>query len=363
MSVNKKIKITAEAHAGRGYIRITDIIGTYSETGSAAVIRAAVDAFLAQGIKGVSLYISSGGGSVFETSDICHELDRFGPENVDLYLGSLAASAVTYMVAKYYTTADPSTKLMIHRPEANIHGNVDAIESELKLLTDLTDDYRRGYAVKTGLTEGEVEALWNKGDLWLTAQQALEMKLINAIGKPVHTPQAVHDNMVQACLTPEEIENSEEINSNNEMDKLKIISALGLAADATDEQIINAAQQAKQDADRLTVVNAQAQEAKKMRGAAIVAKAILDKKITAEVKQTYENWAAQDPDAVEAVINAMTPVPQLSKVIGDTNLNQNAVADRKDWSYAKWQDEDPEGLSKLHDEQPEEFEKLLNTSI
>lgn len=37
------MKITAEAHSDRGYIHITDVIGTYSTTGSAVVMCAAVN--------------------------------------------------------------------------------------------------------------------------------------------------------------------------------------------------------------------------------------------------------------------------------------------------------------------------------
>lgn len=373
--MKKGMKITAEAQEGRGYIRITDAIGTYSETGSAAVVRAAVDSFLRDGIRRVTVYATSPGGSTFEMEDIIIELERL--DEVDVYLGAMAASAITRLVARFHTTADERTKLMIHKPEASIYGNSEIVKSKLGLLESIEGDYRRDYAKKMGITEAQVDLIW-KQEKWYTAQEALKDKLINAVGKPPHTPQAIHDAMVTACAAcdeqpappkppqPEPAPNTpnEESVTNKKMDRLQMIAALGLAADATDAEILAAAKKAKIASDQLDAVTATAKAAREKRGKELVAKALLEKKITVDVVATYEAWAMEDPDKMEAVLAALPVVPKLSTETGkDGDGKEGEANDRKAWTLAEWQDKDPVGLEKLYNEKPSEFEKLANASI
>lgn len=348
-----KMKVRAEAKQGRGYIRITDTISVNSETGSAAAVRLAVDSFLRDGINKATVYVSSQGGDVFEANDIENELDRL--DEVELVLGAMAASAVTKWVAKYYTIALASTKIMIHKPKLTSYGNHDKIKGDLKLLEDLTNDYRSAYAVKMGISEVEVDALWDKGDKWITAPEALKMKLINAINAPRNTPLAIHEAMLTACANCEtEIP---ETQNNLKMDRIKMISALGLAADATDEQILEAAQQARTSAQALSVVNQQKEADKKVAAKALVTAAVKDKKLKADLADTYEAFAVADFEGTKTAIEAMVVVPKLS---GELGGDASEAESRKDWTFAIWQDKDPKGLEKMAHENAEEFDKLFN---
>lgn len=348
-----KMKVTAEAKEGRGYIRITDTISANSETGCAAAVRLAVDSFLRDGINKATVYVSSQGGDVFEANDIENELDRL--DEVELVLGAMAASAVTKWIAKYYTIALASTKIMIHKPKLNSFGNQDKVKGDLKLLEDLTNDYRSAYALKMGITEVEVDALWDKGDKWITAPEALAMKLINAINTPRNTPLATHQAMLTACANCEN--ETPETQNNLKMDRIKMIAALGLAADATDEQILEAAQNARTSAQALSLVNQQKEADKKAAAKALITAAVKDKKLKADLADTFEAFAISDYEGTKTAIEAMAIVPMLS---GQLGADAHKAESRKDWTFAKWQDADPKGLEEMAHNHPEDFDKLFN---
>ncbi|MBD3748517.1 MAG: ATP-dependent Clp protease proteolytic subunit [Sphingobacteriales bacterium] len=352
MNDNLKMKITAEAKDGRGYIRITDVLHPYSETGSAAAVRLAVDSFLNQNIRKASIYISSKGGDVFEGEDIANELDRL--DEVELILGATACSAVTKLVAKYYTTAQEGTKIMIHWPKLSTYGSIDKIEGDLKLLKDISNDYVASYAKKMGISAEDVTAILNKGDVWYTAKEALDNKLINAINQPKETPKAAYEALITAVAIDEK---THEDDKKLKMDRIKMIAALGLAADATDEQILDAAKKAKDNAQKLADIKAKEDAELGTRAKALIAKAVVDKKIKPELVATYEALANADYEGTKKAIEAMTAIPKLSAELDGTA--EGKIEARKDWNFDKWQEEDPMGLQALAETEPERFDKLF----
>lgn len=188
-----KISITAEAKAGVAIIRIVDIISEETTSG-AAYLRSLIDGFIAQGITQADVYINSKGGNVFEAVEIVNELNRF--VTVKVKVGSIAASAATYLTSSFYTTGKASSKFMIHKPAMGTQGNLDSIKADIKLLESVTQDYLNTYSKKTGKSTGEISELWSKGDYWMTAAEALKMGFIDAIddniAEPVTASKSLH---------------------------------------------------------------------------------------------------------------------------------------------------------------------------
>jgi hypothetical protein len=207
-----------------------------------------------------------------------------------------------------------------------------------------------------GITEDAVTAILNKGDVWFTAKEALDNKLINAINQPKATPKAAYEAMITAVATDDE-QAQDEKNKKFKMDRIKMIAALGLAADATDEQVFEAAKKAKENADKLAQINAQEQAAKGTKVKALIADAVKAKKLKPELVETYEALATANFEGTKKAIEAMTAIPKLSAELEGTAADK--LEARKDWDFDKWQDKDPLGLQAIAETEPERFEKLF----
>lgn len=180
MSTTKKLfSITAENNAGIAVIQISGAID--GESNAARTLSKQIDGLLEQGINDVSLYINSQGGSVFEANDIANELIRF-KGRISGYGGAIVASAASYLslICHTFEMAE-NGQFMYHKPHAVFAGNEDRIKADTKLLENLTAMYRKAYAQKAGISEDEIEARWSKGDVWLTANDALSQGFITGI--------------------------------------------------------------------------------------------------------------------------------------------------------------------------------------
>lgn len=347
------LKIEASTAGSTGQIRIVDQISMFSESSSERV-RAIVDDFIAKQIADTEVYINTRGGSVFEAREITNELNRL--PKVTLKIGALAASAGTFPMTKFKSRGYSNSQFMIHRPRLTVSGDVEAIKGELKMLEAVTQEYKEAYAAKMGKTEEEIEAMFAKGDYWMTAKEAKAEGLLDEIISEEQKLTAQDKELLVACAAPV-IPNIENQNQDHTMkNRNQIIAKLGLAADATDEQIESAvALAAKKAAEVDNLRTAQAANAKKD-AEALVDKAILDKKITADVKEKYVSLAEKDIDSTKAILEAM---PVISKA--SSGLDHGAAADttgRENWTMEDYLEKAPSALNEMMANEPAKFEKL-----
>lgn len=320
-------------------IKIMDYIG--GAESNAIDMSHIVDDALKKGINHAEVFISSGGGSTIEAQDMVLQLKRF--ERVNITVGALAASAATYILTQFPSSAYPESQLMIHKPSFYTYGTMEEIQAQLKLLENTENAYRTAYAKAFGKTEAEIDALW-QNDYWMTAQEALELGLIqNIITANIEWDNTAIESL-SACGAPKI---PKPIN-NNEMDRNKVIAALGLAADATDEQIYTAIASTKQKAGASETLEAQLEQEKKQKVEALVASAILEKKITADQKKTYEDLATANYEATEKALKSMPVLEALSGSITTPNSVGGATpTDRANWTYEDYVNNDPEAFDKL----------------
>src|SRR5690606_34742555 len=277
---------------------------------SANAVRDLIDKFVGKGITEANLYINSKGGSVLEATEIANELStRF--EKVNITVGAVAASAVTRILAQFPgAKAFPNSQFMIHRPKLGVFGDLPQINAQIKLLENTTADYKSAYAKAFNKSEDEIEALWANGDYWMNAQEAKKLGLIAEILPEKQIIKAEDVALLVACGAPDipEIES----NQNREMDINQLRSALGLDADATEEQVLAAAKKAKEAADAAAIAEADKSASAKLKAETIVDKAIKEKKIPAEKRDNYISLATADYDNTKEALESMTAVPQLS---------------------------------------------------
>jgi ATP-dependent protease ClpP protease subunit len=344
------MKIEASSEGKKGVIRIVDMIAMHTDSSSTAV-RAIVDKLIADGVTEAEVYISSRGGSTIEAVEIANELNRL--PKVVMTVGAVAASAATYLLTKFYAQGYANSQFMVHAPRLTTQGNIEQVQADLRLLENTTEDYLNAYAQKMKKTKEDIEAIFKKGDYWMTANEAKAMGLIDDIilGNELEIT-ALDVDILTACSAP----SIPEITFNNSKMKNRnqIIASLKLSADATDEQIEQAVNDAMTKAAKVDAMQLQTEKLQTDQVKAMVAAAHQAKKITADLVPHYEKLATNDFDSTKAILDSM---PTVDKASAHLDASSNASG-RANWTLEEYQEKDPNALLKMMSEDPTAFAKL-----
>lgn len=165
-------------NADRNSIYILDVIDDY--TYNADEFRQQLD--MCDG--DLTIYISSPGGSVFLGNTIANliiEHKKKKKVKVKCIVQGLSASIATQiMLSTDEVVAYPNSLIMIHRASCGCYGNAEEILSQIEILEKIDKVLAQIYADKTGLTIDECLDLM-KNETWFTANEALEIGLIDSI--------------------------------------------------------------------------------------------------------------------------------------------------------------------------------------
>lgn len=356
MPRNRHFNITAAAGNGRAEIRIDGDIDRWAN--SAASFRASIADLITSGVRDAHVYLNTRGGSVFEANEMVNEIKRF-PGRLTGEGGALVASAGTFIASHLQDFGMPSNGMyMFHKGTWEIQGNEDQIASGLELLKKLTAQYRARYAQMMGKTEDEVEKMWAKGDVWLTAAEAKALGLIARITDEVELDEedveelaacgAPKDKLPKASARPDASKPATTPTMNIEAMR----AALGMPATATEQEIL-----ARANSLRMGEDNAKAEKVAQRNAdiKALVDKAIADKRITELHRKGFEAKFHVDFDATKAELEAIVPVATMAEV----KTEQAPKAEGRDgWDFDKWMQKDEKGLNALMKSDPAAFQKL-----
>lgn len=322
--------------------------------------------------------------------------------NIEFVIDGIAASmggVITQLPgAKCY--AARYAKIMLHR----ICGGASGTPEEMRAAADVAEkwegDIVEAIANKTGKTKDEVRAKWFDGkDHWLSAQEALDEKLIDGIvdGNTSITPPNV-TNAQEAYTYFNNLLNPDEMEFKN---KAKFVAALGLDGTATDDAVLKAALKAVENKNQIVttlgisttssdeaIVNAakklvadktalegqvqtlttdrdtyknkvDAIEQKEKEEREDQIKNILDqaigaKKMTAAMREHYENLFEKDYETTKTIVENLPSVQNLSKL-----TKGGGAEDRREWTFKDWQKKDPKGLKAMKKDHPESYKSLF----
>lgn len=308
--------VTAEAKNNKAYLRITGLI--YEWNNSAEEVTRKIDEFLAQGITDVEVYLNGPGGDVFQAAEIENQIQRF-PGSKTGTAGALLASAYTKIALSLDSCEQAENgQFMYHKPSGRLSGNEDAIASGLKLLQNMSIQYKDAYAAKTGIAADVIEANWSKGDVWLSAKEAKAQKFITGvITKTAITPDT--KAMFEACGSP----NVPKITSNNKnfkiMDQKILALSLGLPENASEETIkatINALKEAGiENAGLKAEKTAKEGIEANAKIETLLKNAVTEKKITANQVESLTSWAKSDFIACESHLKSLPTLGKVSDAI------------------------------------------------
>ena len=124
--------------------------------------------------------LNSGGGLVMEGQEI-YALLR-ARDDVDIEVESLAASAASVIAMAAPCKMLPTALLMVHRAWMSSGGNKNDLERDAAALTAVDEALSAAYSEKSGMSKEDALALMD-AETWLTAERAVELKLVDGISK------------------------------------------------------------------------------------------------------------------------------------------------------------------------------------
>lgn len=149
-------------------------------------------------------------------------------------------------------------------------------------------------------------------------------------------------------------------NKTDEMDKIiltaEAYTALGLKSAEADGKAISAA--IMELKARTEKAEKELEGQRKAQAEALVDLAVKDGRITADKKEQFVKLALTDFEMAKTTLEAIPVKETLSGKVTHSTGKAFATKDRAEWTYLKWAKEDPEGLKRLKETDPEAFEEL-----
>lgn len=320
------------------------------------------------------------GGSVFDGNLMCNALES-SKSNISIDIIGLAASmgAILILSAKTVRMVE-NGYAMLHAPKSGSYGEAKDHESSASLLRLMEKNFVKKLSKRLQITEAEAKTYIEK-DTWLDADQALALGLISEIIPsavetilPIDEPDQygeveVYNLFSNILLDPAAIglpENSQQIFNDN-MKKLLIQAfALTLVTEASSDTAVMDAVQEK---------FAELKTGKESAEAAL--KTYREEQINAMVdganleeseKETYKKIGESSGiEALATVLKSKAKAPEagapnIGAMLQNGGGSPAASAGRSEWDFKKWQSEDPRGLEKMSESEPEKFKELFNAN-
>lgn len=127
----------------------------------------------------IEVYINSPGGVIDVGSEI-YTLLKERKDNVRIYITGEACSAASVAAMAAYCEMSPTALMMVHCVSTYAVGNHRSLEHTAEVLRTADRALCSAYVDKSGMTEEEALEMMEH-TTWLTAEQALERGLIDAV--------------------------------------------------------------------------------------------------------------------------------------------------------------------------------------
>jgi ATP-dependent protease ClpP protease subunit len=127
----------------------------------------------------VEVFINSPGGVIDVGSEIYTLLHKM-QENVKIYITGEACSAASIAAMAAYCEMSPTALMMVHCVSSGTQGNHSDMEHMAEVLRTADSALCTAYVKKSGMSTEEALDMMEQ-ETWLTAEQAKEKKLIDAV--------------------------------------------------------------------------------------------------------------------------------------------------------------------------------------
>lgn len=306
-------------------------IGTWAECKPEEILSEISE--IAESGKHLDIRINSNGGDVYAGLAI-YQAFKQTTIPMSIYIDGVAASIASIIalcgkplyMGKY-------AKLMIHAISGGWFGSkaeLNSIIEEYEVLENMLSD---AISKKTGKTVEDIKAEYFDGtDHWLTAQQALDLGLINGIYNtdPVadSDPKEIYKVFMNRLSEP---------TKQDDMNFQELRKRPAFANCATDDEVMQRISEMEANADKSATLEAELQSYKEKEQLAIEAdiKSTLDKaetegRINAQSRPTFENILKKDLDAGKAAIQAIPAKKRVMKnFLDDSGETKQSAWDKR----------------------------------
>ena len=121
----------------------------------------------------VELLVNSPGGSLFDGISIYTAMAASGKNITAKVMGVAASAASLIVMAASKISMPKNTHMMVHKAGVIAVGNADEMRATADWLDTLDNSIANTYAARTGKPLDEINALLNKGDVWMSAEEAV----------------------------------------------------------------------------------------------------------------------------------------------------------------------------------------------
>lgn len=266
----------------------------------------------------IDVRINSCGGDVFSGMAIYTAL-RNSKADITIYIDGVAASiAGVIALCGKPLYMSPYAKLMLHAVSGGAWGNASDLRDMATQMEALQGDLAAMIAGRCGMKQEDVLAKYfDEKDHWLSAREALEMKLIDGIYEMAEEPVPTQ--------SPEELYtyfnnrlHKQPLNINNEMgllDSIKKVPSFANMANEDDvlahiHELENKAVKVEALEKTVDTYKQKLQEVEDKEVTAFIDKAIAEKRITDAQKESFTALMKSDRENTEKLINSMKPQPE-----------------------------------------------------
>lgn len=289
----------------------------------------------------IDVRINSNGGDVFSGMAIYNAL-RTSKANITIYIDGVAASiAGIIALCGKPLYMNPYAKLMLHSVSGGAFGNASELRHTADLIESLQGDLAEMIAGRMGeKKENVLSQYFDEKDHWISAKQALEMKLIDGIYD------ADKEEDINETSTSEELYkyfnnkllNKEPLNVNKMTLKEQLQGIASFANLADDNAVLKHIQELENKATKVdaleNAVKSYKEKLEKLEAKEIqtfIDKAISEGKISLDQKDSYVALMKSDRTNTEKLIGSLKKAPfvRASSVYNQNETSNDLLA--KSW--------------------------------
>lgn len=362
--INKVDSTTAE-------IYMYGVIGSGLDI-DANVVVAEIENLRKKGCRNFRFYVNSEGGEVIQGSALFNYLDRTDIE-VEWVVDGVAASMMAMLISnpKHKVKAAKYASFMYHRVQGSCYGNSD----EVRNLAAMIDTFEKSLVdmmasrMKVDAASVKKEFFTDGLDHWMNAEEAMRRGLVDEIisGKNITSPKELLSSKDVFNFYNKQLINYKQNQKSMITNKAEIGKLLNIAeAEVNDDSVMAAVKNVLKSnselQNQLKTVKAENASLKNQIGElnnakvkSLIDKAIAEKKLGEDERDSYTRLANTDFELAEKMIGKMKGVER----IVDHLDTEHESEEEKDWTFDDYHKKGK--LENLKKTNKEKYNKLYKT--
>ncbi len=265
----------------------------------------------------ITIHVNSPGGSVFDGFAIYNQIRSLKGKKKSKNYGLAASMASIILLAADEVEFGDGAMMMIHNPSIETRGQAKEIRKDLELLEQIRQELLNIYAMRTNRDNetGRAEiSSWMDAEKWFGSKEALALGLSNGSFK---LPDA---KAIASQFSPSGTPTA--VTAHTPVIMIKLLQALGLAPEATEDQALAKLAEIKAAADPAVIQKAIDEAKASAKIEATVEATVTQHGLTEKQAKMYGKLLAEDAEQAGEYLSAIAAPDSLT---GATNHSSAAI--------------------------------------